>query len=166
MNRSPSLLLRDLRAGERWCPHYYEKLGSAGRRRFAPRPGYQVLGAYLDGELVGCVEFSLCSFDELVESGEYHCGDPRNGPFFHEPSAGATRFLLVHSLRVNPSQREAGVGSALCRRLAALGLPAYAEFADEWVGQWAQRCFRPRLGPCTAAESSAARTSVLLATDT
>jgi hypothetical protein len=145
MNRSPSLLLRNLRAGETWRPHYFGKLGSAGERRFAPRPGYRVLGAYLDGELVGCAEFSVCDFDELVESGEYHCGDPRNGPFFHEPSAGTTRFLLIHSVWVDSSQREAGVGSALCGRLAALGFPAYAEFANEWVGLWAHRCFGPVL---------------------
>lgn len=137
------LRIRPLRPGEAWRPCYDQTLHSVGERRFEPRPGYRILGAFRDDRLVGCAEFSTCGLDDLLEACEYHWANPRNGPFFREPSETDTRFLLLHSLWVDPPERYDGVGSALCARLAALGLAAYCEFADEWVCDWFHRCFCP-----------------------
>jgi GNAT superfamily N-acetyltransferase len=137
------LRIRRLHAGERWRAHYDGTVCGAGERRFDLRPGYSVLGAYRGGRLVGCAEFTVCDLDGLLGACEYHNANPSNGPFFHAPSETEQQFVLLHSLWVDPSQRGAGIGGALCERLAAHGLATYAEFAREWVCDWFHRRYSP-----------------------
>jgi ribosomal protein S18 acetylase RimI-like enzyme len=138
--------IRLLREGELWQPYNYGAVRNGervGRRRFARRPGYAVLGAFVDGELVGCAEVSVCDQDVLRQSEEYGGGDLRNGPFFHEHTEQDGRFLLIHSLWVHPRDRMAGIADALCRHLAKARLPTYALFARDWVCVWFARSYAP-----------------------
>ena len=140
------LELRLLKEGELWPPYNYGAIRDGEHvpaRRFEQRPGYAVLGAFRDDQLVGCIEVSVCDRDALRQSEEYGGGDIRNGPFFREPIDTDTRFLLLHSLWVRPRHRQTGVADALCEQLAQSGLPAFAEFANGWVCGWFTRAYSP-----------------------
>jgi hypothetical protein len=139
--------LRLLKEGELWPPYNYGAIRNGEHvpaRRFQQRPGYAVLGAFRDDQLVGCIEVSVCDRDALRQSEEYGDGDMRNGPFFREPIETDARFLLLHSLWVRPRHRQTGVADALCKQLAQSGLPAFAEFANGWVCGWFTRSYSPR----------------------
>jgi Acetyltransferase (GNAT) family len=156
---TPPLDVRPLHEGELWAPYNYGALRKGecvGARRFSQRPGYAVLGAFLEGELVGCAEVSVCDQDGLEQSTEYGGGDLRYGPFFHDHTRQDSRFLLIHSLWVRPHRRHAGIADALCRRIASIGLPTYAVFAQDWVGTWFTRCYSP-----AAYSGSACRTQTV-----
>jgi ribosomal protein S18 acetylase RimI-like enzyme len=164
LSSAPSpLRIRPLRAGESWRPYNYETLGAgAGQRHFQPRPGYTVLGAFRDDRLVGCAEFSVCDEERLLSSGEYNRGWALNGPFFRDPRAAAgERFLLLHSLWVDPGERRAGIGAALCAHLQERGLAGYAEFASDAVCGW----FHRRYSPAVCRQRAAAAMSRAPGTD-
>ncbi len=146
---SRSLLIRRLGAGESWRPWNYG-LRRQGRRvgseRVPSLAGYQVLGAFDDGQLVGCAQVTVCGLAELYASEEFAHGDQRNGPFIKSRETRDSRFLLLHSLWVDPAARCRGVGGALCQQLAQFGLATYAQFASEWVEHWFVRRYSPAAG--------------------
>ena len=132
--------------GEIWRPWNYglRRQGKrVGWRRVSIRGCNEVFGAFDDGRLVGCAQVSVCGPDELDRSDEFGGGDHRNGPFLKDHEARDTRFLLLHSLWVDPAARGRGVGGALCERLGQLGLATYAQFASDWVERWFMRRYRP-----------------------
>ncbi|MGA2014120.1 MAG: GNAT family N-acetyltransferase [Solirubrobacteraceae bacterium] len=141
------LRIRRLRDGETWRPYNYgavDRRGQVvGERRYAPRAGYAVIGAYSGEHLLGCAEVSVADAEQLASSVEYGGGDMRNGAFFYEHADHSDRFLLLHSLWVDPAHQGAGFGDILCEELAAFGLPTYAEFAQAWVCTWFWRRFCP-----------------------
>jgi GNAT superfamily N-acetyltransferase len=93
---------------------------AAGLSQEAPRE-VRVWNAYDEDELVGTLVAEL------------HEGEPRSrrsGPYFHSTGAG---YAIAASVWVEPEYRGRGAAEALYAQLAALELPVYADFANDFL---------------------------------